>query len=77
MPWLHFLLPFFSKDIIIYQSSFCLQPGEEHSREVMDLLTKALKHCDVKTPGARQPLYQYRAAVIYMRLAGIYHNAVR
>nr|XP_027218733.1 erythroid differentiation-related factor 1-like isoform X4 [Penaeus vannamei] len=54
-----------------------LKPGEEHSREVMDLLTKALKHCDVKTPGARQPLYQYRAAVIYMRLAGIYHNAVR
>ncbi|XP_069191990.1 erythroid differentiation-related factor 1 isoform X2 [Procambarus clarkii] len=51
--------------------------GEDIGREVLDLLTKALKYCDVKTPGVRQPLYQYRAAVIYMRLAGIYHNAVR
>ncbi|KAG7167739.1 Erythroid differentiation-related factor 1-like [Homarus americanus] len=51
--------------------------GEDITREVLNILTKALKYCDVKTPGARQPLYQYRAAVIYMRLAGIYHNAVR
>lgn len=47
------------------------------AREVVELFTKALKHCDVKSPGARQPLYQYRAAMIYMRLAGIYHNSVR
>ncbi|KAK8734703.1 hypothetical protein OTU49_005943 [Cherax quadricarinatus] len=51
--------------------------GEDVAREVLDLLTKALKYCDVKIPGVRQPLYQYRAAVIYMRIAGIYHNAVR
>ncbi|KAG0727137.1 Erythroid differentiation-related factor 1 [Chionoecetes opilio] len=38
---------------------------------------QALKYCDVKTPGARQPLYQYRAAVVYKRLASIYYNSVR
>lgn len=53
------------------------QAGEDFAREVVDLLTKALKYCDVKNSGARQPLYQYRAAVIYMRLASIYHNAIR
>lgn len=51
--------------------------GEDLTREVVDLLTKALKYCDVKISGARQPLYQYRAAVIYMRLASIYHSAIR
>ncbi|KAK8396959.1 hypothetical protein O3P69_005150 [Scylla paramamosain] len=53
------------------------QGGKDIAREVVELFTKALKYCDVKTPGARQPLYQYRAAVVYMRLASIYHNSVR
>ncbi|KAK7080720.1 Erythroid differentiation-related factor 1 [Halocaridina rubra] len=56
---------------------FPILAGSDLSREVVDMLSKALKHCDVKAAGARQPLYQYRAAVIHMRLASIYHNAVR
>ncbi|XP_076030337.1 erythroid differentiation-related factor 1 isoform X2 [Oratosquilla oratoria] len=53
------------------------QGQEEIDREVIEVLSKALKHCDVKTPSPRQPLYQYRAAVIHMRLAGLYHNMYR
>ncbi|XP_064116065.1 erythroid differentiation-related factor 1-like [Macrobrachium nipponense] len=56
---------------------YSFMAGDDLAREIVDLLSKALKYCDVKSPGARQPLYQYRAAVIYMRLAGIYHSAVR
>ncbi|XP_012287568.1 erythroid differentiation-related factor 1 [Orussus abietinus] len=50
---------------------------EELEREVADLLQKALKYCDVETPGPRQPIYQYRAAIIQHRLASLYHCVYR
>jgi hypothetical protein len=46
-------------------------------REVVDILQKALKHCDVDTPGPRQPVYQFRAAIIQHRLASLYHRVYR
>ncbi|KAF7410218.1 hypothetical protein HZH68_004599 [Vespula germanica] len=50
---------------------------EELEREVVDILQKALKHCDVDTPGSRQPVYQFRAAIIQHRLASLYHHIYR
>ncbi|EZA54471.1 Erythroid differentiation-related factor [Ooceraea biroi] len=50
---------------------------EEMEREVVDILQKALKHCDVDTPGPRQPVYQFRAASIQHRLASLYHHVYR
>lgn len=47
---------------------------EELEREVVDILQKALKHCDTETPGPRQPVYQFRAAAIQHRLASLYHR---
>lgn len=55
---------------------FLLQ-NEELEREVVDTLQKALKHCDVDTPGPRQPVYQFRAATIQHRLASFYHHVYR
>ncbi|GAB1869397.1 Erythroid differentiation-related factor 1 [Camponotus japonicus] len=49
----------------------------DEEREVVDTLQKALKHCDVDTPGPRQPVYQFRAATIQHRLASFYHNMYR
>jgi len=46
-------------------------------REVVDTLQKALKHCDIDTPGPRQPVYQFRAATIQHRLASLYHRVYR
>lgn len=51
--------------------------NEELEREVVDTLQKALKHCDVDTPGPRQPVYQFRAATIQHRLASFYHHVYR
>jgi len=56
---------------------FLLQSEEELEREVVDTLQKALKHCDVDTPGPRQPVYQFRAATIQHRLASLYHRVYR
>ncbi|XP_032675397.1 erythroid differentiation-related factor 1 [Odontomachus brunneus] len=50
---------------------------EELEREVVDMLQKALKHCEVDTPGSRQPVYQFRAANIQHRLASLYHRVYR
>ncbi|XP_018053067.1 PREDICTED: erythroid differentiation-related factor 1 isoform X1 [Atta colombica] len=50
---------------------------EELEREVVDTLQKALKHCDIDTPGPRQPVYQFRAATIQHRLASLYHRVYR
>ncbi|XP_036151294.1 erythroid differentiation-related factor 1 isoform X2 [Monomorium pharaonis] len=50
---------------------------EELEREVVDTLQKALKHCDIDTPGSRQPVYQFRAATIQHRLASLYHRVYR
>lgn len=38
---------------------------------------KSLKHCDVDSASARQPLCQYRAATIHHRLASMYHSCLR
>lgn len=54
-----------------------MQNEEELEREVVDTLQKALKHCDVDTPGSRQPVYQFRAATIQHRLASLYHHVYR
>jgi len=54
-----------------------LQSEEELEREVVDTLQKALKHCDIDTPGPRQPVYQFRAATIQHRLASLYHRVYR
>ncbi|KAK1125167.1 hypothetical protein K0M31_006507 [Melipona bicolor] len=50
---------------------------EELEREVVDILQKALKHCDIETAGPRQPVYQFRAATIQHRLASLYHRVYR
>ncbi|XP_043265831.1 erythroid differentiation-related factor 1 [Colletes gigas] len=50
---------------------------EELEREVVDILQKALKHCDTETSGPRQPVYQFRAAIIQHRLASLYHRIYR
>lgn len=44
---------------------------------MVDTLQKALKHCDIDTPGSRQPVYQFRAATIQHRLASLYHRVYR
>lgn len=54
-----------------------MQSEEELEREVVDTLQKALKHCDVDTPGTRQPVYQFRVAIIQHRLASLYHRVYR
>lgn len=46
-------------------------------KELLDTLQKALKHCDTDTPGSRQPVYQFRAAIIQHRLASLYHSIYR
>ncbi|XP_053594409.1 erythroid differentiation-related factor 1 [Microplitis demolitor] len=50
---------------------------EEVTREVVEILQKALKHCDTETPGSRQPIYQFRAANIEHRLGSLYHRIYR
>ncbi|XP_022184914.2 erythroid differentiation-related factor 1 isoform X1 [Nilaparvata lugens] len=50
---------------------------EEIEREVVDLMQKALKYCDVDTAGPRQPMYQYRAGMLHYRLACMYHKIYR
>ncbi|KDR07710.1 Erythroid differentiation-related factor 1 [Zootermopsis nevadensis] len=50
---------------------------EEAEREVVEYLMRALKYCDLDTPGPRQPVYQFRAATIHHRLASLYHKSYR
>uniref|UniRef100_A0A6V7IA57 Erythroid differentiation-related factor 1 n=1 Tax=Bracon brevicornis TaxID=1563983 RepID=A0A6V7IA57_9HYME len=50
---------------------------EELEREVVEVLHKALKHCDTETSGARQPIYQFRVASIQHRLGSLYHRIYR
>lgn len=51
-------------------------PTEKAAVEVADALKDALKHC-ILTPGPRQYLYQFRAAMIYHRLGSLYHKQYR
>ena len=53
------------------------QSHEQVEKEVTELMNKALKHCDIDTPNARQTTCQYRAANIHHRLASLYHNSYR
>ncbi|KAL0269089.1 UNVERIFIED_CONTAM: hypothetical protein PYX00_006926 [Menopon gallinae] len=55
----------------------CIKNQEEAEREVIDTLLKALKYCDLETPGPRQPVYQFRSAMIHHRLASLYHKSYR
>lgn len=41
------------------------------------MLQKALRYCDMETPGHRQLIYQYRVAKIHYRLASLYHHSLR
>ncbi|KAJ9579565.1 hypothetical protein L9F63_004750 [Diploptera punctata] len=50
---------------------------EEVEREVVEVFMKALKYCDLETPGPRQPIYQFRAASIHHRLGSLYHKSYR
>ena len=59
-----------------YPISGC-KTEEELEREVVDILQKALKHCDTETSGPRQPVYQFRAATIQHRLASLHHRVYR
>ena len=49
----------------------------ELEQEVLDMLFKALKLCDLETVSPRQVLYQFRAGLIYHRLASFYHQSLR
>ncbi|XP_054975276.1 erythroid differentiation-related factor 1 isoform X2 [Sorex araneus] len=50
---------------------------EQIEKEVSEAMLKSLKHCDVDSASARQPLCQYRAATIHHRLASMYHSCLR
>jgi hypothetical protein len=50
---------------------------ERAEREASEALLRALHSCDIATAGARLPLYQFRAATLHHRLAGLHHRAVR
>lgn len=50
---------------------------EELEQLVIDALQKALKLCDMTTPGSHQVLYTFRAGLIYNRLGSFYHNNYR
>ncbi|XP_040847883.1 erythroid differentiation-related factor 1 isoform X3 [Ochotona curzoniae] len=50
---------------------------EQIEKEVSEAMMKSLKHCDLDSLSARQPLCQYRAATIHHRLASMYHSCLR
>lgn len=50
------------------KNKYNFQIEEELEREVVELFQKALKYCDMESPGPRQPIYQLRAATINHRL---------
>ncbi|KAL3280357.1 hypothetical protein HHI36_017846 [Cryptolaemus montrouzieri] len=45
-------------------------------KEVLEMLQKALNHCDLDENNPKFPLYQYRAALIHYRMASLYHRHV-
>lgn len=50
---------------------------EELEREVLEMLMKALKLCDLETNSARQVLYCFRGGLIHHRLGSFYHQTLR
>ncbi|KAH8257625.1 hypothetical protein KR038_005752, partial [Drosophila bunnanda] len=49
----------------------------EASKEVLELLQKSLKLCDVEHPGARQVLYSFRSGLIHKRIASFHYSQLR
>ncbi|CAG5021015.1 unnamed protein product [Parnassius apollo] len=54
----------------------CPQLYENEVTEVAEAFKHALKYC-LLSPGPRQYLYQFRAAMIYHRLGSLYHSQFR
>lgn len=50
---------------------------EEVEREVLEVLMKSLKLCDLETNSSRNILYCFRAGLIHRRLASLYHQQLR
>lgn len=50
---------------------------EELERDVLEMLMKALKLCDLETNSSRQVLYCFRAGLIHHRLGSFYHQSLR
>ena len=50
---------------------------DEVEKMVADLYNRALRLCDIETLGPRQPVFQYRAASIHMKLGSLYHLKFR
>ncbi|XP_054731680.1 erythroid differentiation-related factor 1 [Anastrepha obliqua] len=49
----------------------------ELEKEVLDLLQKSLKLCDLEHPGSRQILYTYRSGLIHKRIASFHYSQLR
>ncbi|XP_017096079.2 erythroid differentiation-related factor 1 [Drosophila bipectinata] len=49
----------------------------EASKEVLELLQKSLKLCDVEHAGARQVLYSFRSGLIHKRIASFHYAQLR
>ncbi|XP_036343798.1 erythroid differentiation-related factor 1-like isoform X1 [Rhagoletis pomonella] len=49
----------------------------EIEKEVLDLLQKSLKLCDLEHPGSRQILYTYRSGLIHKRIASFHYSQLR
>lgn len=50
---------------------------DELERDVLEMLMKALKLCDLEIASARQVLYSFRAGLIHHRLGSFYHQTLR
>ncbi|CRL02229.1 CLUMA_CG015066, isoform A [Clunio marinus] len=50
---------------------------DELERDVVEMLMKALKLCDLETNNCRQVLYCFRAGLIHHRLGSFYHQSLR
>ena len=50
---------------------------DEVEKMVADLYNRALRLCDIETAGPSQPVFQYRAASIHMKLGSLYHLKYR
>lgn len=51
--------------------------AEEIEQDVLEMLLKALKLCDLETDTSRQVLYCFRAGLIHHRLGSFYHHSLR
>lgn len=50
---------------------------EEVEKDVLEVLIKSLKLCDLETNSSRNVLYCFRAGLIHRRLASLYHQQLR